>query len=84
MHEASLMTDLMQKITALARRERVVRVAVWLGALSHMSPEHFRQHFEHAAAGTPAEGATVEVLVSSDLDDENAESILLRSIDVES
>ena len=87
MHEASLMTDLMQKINALARREgaeRVMRVSVWLGALSHMSAEHFRQHFEHAAGGTPAEGATVEVLVSSDLDDENAESILLRSIDVES
>lgn len=81
------MTDLMQKIAALARcegAERVVRVAVSLGALSHMSPEHFREHFEHAAAGTPAEGATVDVLLSTDLDDDHANSILLRSIDVES
>jgi hydrogenase nickel incorporation protein HypA/HybF len=86
MHEASHMIGLMQKITELTRREdakRVVRVSVWLGALSHVSAEHFHQHFAHAAVGTPAEGAAVELLVSADLDDENAESMVLRSIDVE-
>lgn len=87
MHEASLMADLVRKITALAEQqgaERVARVSVRLGALSSMSTDHFRAHFAQAAAGTPAEGAIIEVLASDDLADENAQSIVLRSIDVES
>ena len=35
----------------------VTRIRVRLGALSHFTPEHFREHFDDAAAGTLAEGA---------------------------
>ncbi|NIO41581.1 MAG: hydrogenase maturation nickel metallochaperone HypA, partial [Burkholderiales bacterium] len=60
MHEASLIMGLMRKIEAVARAEgarRVVSVAVWLGALSHMSKQHFAEHFCRAAKGTIAEAA---------------------------
>ena len=86
MHEASLMRDLLAKVTTLAAAQdaaRVTRVSVWLGALSHMSPEHFRQHFETDARGTIADGATLAIETSADIRDPNAEALLLRSIEVE-
>ena len=48
MHEASLIRSLMAKLDALAREQqdsRIKRVRVWLGALSHFSADHFREHF---------------------------------------
>ena len=86
MHEHALMDDLMRKIAELAREQggaRIAAVKVWLGALSHMTPEHFREHWEDAARGGPAEKARVEVEASSDLHDPNARGIVLRSVDVE-
>jgi hydrogenase nickel incorporation protein HypA/HybF len=86
MHEASLMKSLMTKIEAIARAEEarsVVRVSVWLGALSHMSAEHFAEHFEHSSAGTLAEGAKLSVTISDDIHDEHAQDILLESVEVE-
>ena len=47
MHEASLMVALMRNIDAVAAQEgadRVTAVRVRLGALSHMTPDHFRVH----------------------------------------
>ena len=86
MHEASLMTSLMRQIESLASAEdaaRVVSVAVWLGALSHMSEQHFAEHFSHAAAGTIAEGARLDVTLSNDLGHADAELIRLESVEVE-
>ena len=86
MHELSLMADLMAKIADVARREgadRVSRVEVTLGALCHMSADHFRGHFEHAARGTPGEGAELVVTVETDTDDPRAQDIVLRSVSVE-
>jgi hydrogenase nickel incorporation protein HypA/HybF len=87
MHEASLMKDLMRKLEEIAGREdarKVVGVTVWLGALSHMSAEHFAEHFEQVAAGTRAEGAKLTVTVSEDIDDEHAQDIRLESVELES
>ena len=39
---------------------------VKLGALVHISGEHFREHFEQAALGTPAEGARLDIDVLTD------------------
>ncbi len=86
MHEASLMRDLMAKVESLAaaeKAERVVGVRVWLGAMSHMSPEHFREHFAQSSRGTRAEGAALEFEVSSDINDPNAQALILQSIEVE-
>ncbi|WP_017943022.1 MULTISPECIES: hydrogenase maturation nickel metallochaperone HypA [unclassified Thioalkalivibrio] len=85
MHEFSLMADLMRKIEQVAAdngAERVTRVRVWLGALSHITPEHFREHFEDGTRGTLAEGAELEVETSDDEADPEAQQIVLRSLDV--
>lgn len=86
MHETSLINSLLRQIDAAAaaeRAERVVGVAVWLGALSHMSAEHFAEHFERAAAGTRAEGARLDVTTSDDVDHPEAQNVLLESLEVE-
>jgi len=85
MHEMSLMNDLMNKILAMAKKESaesVTKVSVWLGALSHMSAGHFKEHFDISAKGTIAEHALIEAEESSDIDSPHAQSILLKSIDV--
>ena len=86
MHEASLMKNLMGKIEQLAREQnaaRVTRVGVKLGALSHFSPEHFREHFEHAARGTVAEGALLDIELLTDISDPRAQDVMLDTADVE-
>lgn len=80
MHEMSLMADLMRKIERVLRESgggRIVRVRVALGAQSHLSPEHFREHFEIAVRGTAAEGASLEIGTRPDRD------IVLDSVDIE-
>lgn len=86
MHEMSLINDLMRKITDLAVQHQAKKVAVVrvkLGALCHISPEHFREHFEEAAAGTVAHGARLEVELNPDEQHPNAQDILLDSVEVE-
>ena len=59
MHEQALMDDLMTKIIAVSDAEggaAVTGVRVWLGALSHFTPDHFREHFEDAARGNVRRG----------------------------
>ena len=63
MHERALMDDLLGKILEVAGEQggtRVQRTCVRLGALSHFTIAHFREHFDDAARGTLAEGAEVE------------------------
>ena len=86
MHEASLMAGLMRHIREIAAADgatRVVGVSVRLGALSHMSAEHFIEHFEHAAAGSIAEGARLQIEVSEDTGAAWAQDIMLESVEVE-
>lgn len=86
MHERALMNDLMREIESVARGDRASRVTlvrVRLGALSHFTPEHFREHFVDASRGTLAEGAAVEATLEEDLDDAHAAGVLLESVEVE-
>jgi hydrogenase nickel incorporation protein HypA/HybF len=85
MHEASLMKDLMLKIETVAREQnahRVVAVSVRLGALSHMSAGHFREHFLLASQGTLAEDAELVIEVLTDSSDPHAQEILLESVEI--
>lgn len=85
MHEHSLIANLLRKIDAVARQEnavRVVGVKVWLGALSHISASHFREHFEAGSRGGTADGACLDIEVSDDPDHPQAQDILLRSVEV--
>ena len=58
-------------------------VLVWLGALSHMSAEHFREHFDRDAAGTLAAGAELDCATSDDIADPHAMDVLLKDVEVE-
>ena len=86
MHERALMNDLIREITATAAAQdatRVTAIRVRLGALSHFTEAHFREHFEHAAAGTVAEGAAVDAVLGTDPTDAQAQSVVLESIELE-
>lgn len=86
MHERALMQDVIRKIEEVARTggaTRVTRIDVRLGALSHFSADHFREHFVDASRGTIAEGAEVDAVVEADITDERARDVVLVSVEVE-
>lgn len=86
MHEMSLINDLLHKIEDIAHRQRaqkITSVKVRLGALSHISADHFREHFEEGTKATLAEGARLETEVCEDIHDPHAQDILLVSVDIE-
>lgn len=86
MHELSLIADLMQKVESIAvgaKAAKVLAVNVKLGALAHISPGHFRDHFARAARGTIAEDAQLFVELSEDVQDPQAQEIVLESVTVE-
>ena len=86
MHERALMNDLMREIEAVAAADgagRVTGVSVRLGALSHFTPEHFREHFADASRGTVAEGAVVNAVLHDSLAAPYATGVVLESLEVE-
>lgn len=86
MHEQSLIDALMRQLDEVAAREgaaRITAVRVWCGALSHFTPQHFREHFERAARGSVAEGATVSVEISEDVLHPEAAGVRVESVEVE-
>ena len=86
MHERALMNEVTRKLEEIARAEgatHVTRVVVRLGALSHFTPEHFREHFADAATGTLAEGAAVDAVLDDDLSAAGARDVVLESVEVE-
>ncbi len=85
MHELTLLKGLMSKIKAIAEEnnsDRILGVTVKLGALSHISPDHFREHFDQAVIGTMAEGAKLTVRALTDMSDPQAQEIILESVEV--
>jgi hydrogenase nickel incorporation protein HypA/HybF len=84
MHERALLADLVREIesvTARERADRVVAVKVRIGPMSHMTPDHFVEHFVDATRDTVAEGARCDV-EEIDEHDPLAQSIVLESIDL--
>lgn len=82
MHEQAVMRDLVQHIVSVAEAEgasSVTQVDVELGALSHFTPEHFREHYVDATRGTIAEGAAVEATVSG----ERGADVVLLGLELE-
>jgi hydrogenase nickel incorporation protein HypA/HybF len=86
MHEYSLMANLIDKISVVARKQqadRVTGVTVRLGALSHISADHFREHFVHGTKGTIVEDAHLTVIESQDTAAPDAQDVVLQSVEVE-
>ena len=87
MHERALLDDLLRKVLAVAEAEHaesVSRIRVRLGALSHFTPEHFREHWKDASRGTLAEDAEVDATLDADLEGDAAQGVVLESIEVHS
>ena len=85
MHEASLLKGLIRKIEQVAeesRAQKVTQVKVSLGALSHFSEEHFREHFEISSKGTVAEGARLCITLMTDPQAPDAQGVLLETVEV--
>ena len=64
MHELSIMQsalDLALDAAQKAGASKLYRIRLRIGALSGVVPEALRFSFEALAAGTPAEGATLEI-----------------------
>jgi hydrogenase nickel incorporation protein HypA/HybF len=86
MHETALVRDVVRRIDQLARSagaRRVAGVKVWLGALSHLSADHFRAHFAIEARGTPAALAVLQIEVSDDPSDPQAQHVRLESVELD-
>lgn len=78
-----LIASLLDKIEAIAREQQATRVTgvrVRLGALAHISADHFREHFEQSARGTIAEGARLDVTEGCDYTEPHAQEIILESV----
>jgi len=86
MHETALVRDVVRRIEDLARvtgARGVTGARIWLGALSHLSAEHFREHFDIEARGKVAAGATLRIEVSDNPDDPHAQHVRLESVDLD-
>ena len=84
MHETALVRDVVRRIEDLAQATRARRITgakIWLGALSHLSGEHFREHYALEAQGSIAAGAILTIEASSDLDHPHAQHVRLESVD---
>ena len=86
MHEHSLMNDLIHKIEGIAIAQgsrKVVCVYIKMGALCHISPSHFVEHFVQSSIGTVAENARIEIDVLQDTSHPQAQDVLLDKITLE-
>ncbi|MGP8072513.1 MAG: hydrogenase/urease maturation nickel metallochaperone HypA [Thermoplasmata archaeon] len=86
MHEETLLRDLRRKVQEVARTEGGVpirSVRIWVGALSHVTPDALRRRWPEVVDGTPAQGSRLEVDVSEDTSDPVAQGIRLVELTVE-
>ncbi len=85
MHESSLINDLIRKISTITHEQharKVLSVTVKLGALSPISPDHFREHFVHASQGTIAEGARLNIEFMTDVTNPQSQDVLIQNIEL--
>jgi hydrogenase nickel incorporation protein HypA/HybF len=80
------MQQLVRRVVEVAEEQNadaVTAVRVRLGALSHFTPHHFCEHFVDAARGTPAEGAAVNAVLSTDPTAAHADGVVLENVELE-
>ena len=86
MHEMTLLNDLLKKVHRVAdehHANRIVGVTVRLGPLAHISASHLKEHFDWATRGTDLEGVELIVNETTDKHADDAQSILLDSIEIQ-
>lgn len=83
MHEQALMQDLRRMLEEVAEREhalRVVKVRVWVGALSHLTEQSLRSMWPDVVRDGPAASSRLEVETSHDVRHPDAQAVVLRSV----
>ena len=78
--------DLRRKIGELAGAhpgERISRVTLAVGAMSHLTEPALRARWEEMIRGTGAEGARLEVRWREDPTDPRAQGVVLESVGLE-
>ncbi|MBS2132199.1 hydrogenase maturation nickel metallochaperone HypA (plasmid) [Burkholderia thailandensis] len=86
MHETGIVRDLVSRIVRAAHEagaSKVRGVHVWIGALTSLSPEHLREHFEEEARGTPVEGTALHIELSDDTHHAQSQHVMLQRLDLE-
>ncbi|VVE58889.1 hydrogenase/urease maturation nickel metallochaperone HypA [Pandoraea sputorum] len=86
MHETGIVRELVERIVLAARSagaRRIRGAQVWIGALAPFSPEHFREHFEKEARGTPVEATRLHIECSDDMLHDQAQYVMLQWLDLE-
>lgn len=86
MHETALVRDVVRRMVELTQAAGACRVAgakIWIGALSHLSSEHFGKHFAVEARDTVAAHAALEIEVSDDPNHPHAQHVRLESVDLD-
>ncbi len=85
MHEEALLKDLRRKVeeVAIARNAlKVSSISLWVGALSHLTGEQLRARWPELVAGSVAEGSELVIDFSTELNDPNAQGIILKSLNI--
>lgn len=86
MHESGVIKEMMAAIKKFMVENKltsVKRIKVRIGALSSFSPDHFREHFDEAVAGSPIEQAALILETADDIGADDALSIVLEEIEGE-
>lgn len=85
MHESGMIRGLVKQVEQIAaeyKASQVGEIQIWLGAFSNISAEHFREHFDAETPGTLLESCELEIETSTDIQDPNAQHVLLKSVDL--
>jgi Zn finger protein HypA/HybF involved in hydrogenase expression len=83
MHKLSLTADLIRKRDSIAHEQhpaKIIDVTIKLGALTHVSVPHLREHFVQACRGTPLESTRLAMEIGTDLSDLHAQDILFHRV----
>jgi Zn finger protein HypA/HybF involved in hydrogenase expression len=86
MHKLSLIADLIRKLDSIAHEQhpaKIIDVTIKLGAHTHVSVPHLREHFVQACRGTSLESTRLVIEIGTDPSDLHAQDILLDRVQVE-
>ena len=82
MPDSPLVTSLVTKVQSLAYGHQVLTVKVRLGVRSPLSITELREQFAHAACGTEAQGARLDVETLNDIHDRRARDVVIQAVEV--
>ncbi len=86
MSEKSIMDDLFFKIDEAIEHNNAVKavvIKVKIGALAEITPDRFRELFADLSEDTVADGARLDIEFNEDVNDPDAQLVLLKDVTVQ-